>query len=223
MSERGRTSLRQATPPLLALGLNRYRFCELESAAGGGGCPLADEDLARRGGLLDTGRDVHRVAGDEGAALSRAADDDLSGVDADPKRERVPEELFQAPPEPEGCVERALSMVFLRSRGAEGGHDSVSDELLERTPGGLDFGRHPVVETLEKHAHPLRVLRVTEFRRSHEVGEEHGRDLALVARDRLLDERSPTGAAEAETLWVRLAATRADGHAGRVRRWRSPF
>ena len=39
-------------------------------------------DLARRGRLLESRRDVDRVAGDERLAL--AADDDLARVDADP-------------------------------------------------------------------------------------------------------------------------------------------
>ena len=71
----------------LSLRLDRGRLCELEGTARGGDGALSGEDLAGGGGLLESRCNVDGVAADERAVRSRAADDDLSGVDADPQGE----------------------------------------------------------------------------------------------------------------------------------------
>ena len=75
----------------LSLGLDGARLVELEGASHDGNSPLADEDLPGSGSLLEPGADVDRIAGHERAALARAADDDLAGVNADPECELVAE------------------------------------------------------------------------------------------------------------------------------------
>ena len=70
---------------LFPFRLDRLRLVELEGAACRSDRPLAGEDRARRGRLLEPSGNVHRVAGHEGAAFAGAADHDLPGVDPDPQ------------------------------------------------------------------------------------------------------------------------------------------
>ena len=71
-------------PSRLPLGLDRLSFPELERATRGRDRSLADEDLARLRGLLQSRCHVDRIARDEGAPFARLADDDLTRVDPDP-------------------------------------------------------------------------------------------------------------------------------------------
>ena len=67
----------------LSLRLDESRLCEFESATDGSRGPLSYENLSWAGSLLEPGRDVDRIARDEGASLARPPDDDLPGVHAD--------------------------------------------------------------------------------------------------------------------------------------------
>ena len=49
-------------------------------------------------------------------------------------------------------------MVFKRVRCAEGGHNSVADELLDRPPGTFDFLGQRAVKTVEQNPRPLGIL-----------------------------------------------------------------
>ena len=60
---------------------------QLERAARGRHRPLADQDLPRRGRLLQPCADVDRVPGDERAALAGPPHDDLACIHTDAKRE----------------------------------------------------------------------------------------------------------------------------------------
>src|SRR5207237_10469224 len=62
----------------LSLCVDRGRRIELEGTSHSCGRALADEDLARRGRLLEPRGDVDCIAGDERAALSRPAADHLT-------------------------------------------------------------------------------------------------------------------------------------------------
>jgi hypothetical protein len=80
----------------LALRLKNGRFVQLECAPHRRGRSLADEDLARRGRLLEPGADIDRIPGYERAAFPRAADDDVACVDTDPQGQFVPEQLGES-------------------------------------------------------------------------------------------------------------------------------
>ena len=80
----------------LALGLDDDGVVQFECASHGRRRALADQDLAGAGGLLEPGAHVHGITGHEGAALTGATHDHLSGVDADAQGQAVTEEFVQA-------------------------------------------------------------------------------------------------------------------------------
>ena len=186
-------------PFRLPFGLDRLRLRELERTARGCDRPLADKDLAWLGRLLQSRRHVDGVAGDEGAALARLADDDLAGVDADPQRERLAEQLAQAPLHRQRPVQRPLGVILERNGGAEHRHHGVAGELLDGPAGGIDFLGHGIVEAVEQRPRSLRILRPAELGRADEVGEHDRRELPF-APVRVRIHRSPARQAEACSL-----------------------
>ena len=163
----------------LALHVDLERPPELERAADGLGRARADDDRARLARLLEPRGDVDGVAGDERAALARAADDDLARVDADPEREHAVEVGAEPALHRKCGMQRPLGVVLVRLGGAEDRHDRVARELLDRAAGAVDLGGHRIVEALQERPRPLRVLLLAERRRADEVGEEHGGQLPL--------------------------------------------
>src|SRR2546422_49584 len=101
-------------PSRLPLGLDRLSFPELERATRGRDRSLADEDLARLRGLLQSRCNVDRIARDEGTAFARLADDDLTRVDPDPQRERLAEEFVQTPLHRQRPMKRSLGVILER-------------------------------------------------------------------------------------------------------------
>ena len=182
-------------PLRLPLGLDAAAISELESSADRGDRPVADENLARLGGLLQAVADVDGVTRGERAALARRPDDDLPRVDADAHLRGAFEEPVQAPLHGESRMERALRMILERQRGAEHGHHRVSCELLDRAARAFDLLLHRVVEALEPSAHALGVAVARERRRPDQVAEEDRHELPLLARThgRSLPERRRAG------------------------------
>src|SRR5262249_18490479 len=84
-------------------------------------------------------------------------------------------------PHGERRVERSLSVVLMRRRCSEHGHDRVAGELLECASRELDLLLHRPVEALEPGTHALRVILVCERRRPYEVCKQNRRDLALAS------------------------------------------
>ena len=82
-------------------------------------------------------------------------------------------------------MERPLGVILERSRRPECRHYCVAGELLDGPTGALDLGRHRVVEAVEQRTRALRILRVGERGRADEVGEDDGRELALLGRRRV--------------------------------------
>lgn len=109
----------------LALRLDRPLVAELEGSARSRHRPLADQDLARLGTLLEPRRDVHRIARDERASLSWPPDDDLARVDADAKLEPGVDRA-NALPQREGGVQAPLGVVLEGQRCSEGGHHGIT-------------------------------------------------------------------------------------------------
>jgi hypothetical protein len=68
----------------LSLRLDGDGLGELERSARRADRPLPGEDLARRGALLQSGRDVHGISGDERAPFAGTPHDDFARIDADP-------------------------------------------------------------------------------------------------------------------------------------------
>ncbi len=137
----------------------------------------ADESLTRRCSLLEPRSDVDGVSGDE--RLRVAADDDLAGVDADPRVEPV---LDDGRAHLGRSAHRPQRVVLVRDRDPEDRHDRVADELLDGPAVPLD-DRAQVLE-VAAHARTKRfgIGGLPECGRADEVAEEDGHDLALLGR-----------------------------------------
>ena len=179
ISVSARTSVCAIDGLRLALHLDLERRSELERAADGLGRARADDDRARLARLLEPRGHVDGVAGDERAALARAAHDDLAGLDADPEREHAVELGSEPALHRKRRMQCPLGVVLVRLGGAEDRHDRVACELLDRAAGAADLAGHRVVEPLQERPRALRVLLLAERRRADEVGEEHGGQLPL--------------------------------------------
>ena len=136
----------------------------------------ADQRLRRGCRLLEARSDVDRVSGDE--RLTLAADDDLARVDPDPRLEAVRRDRGT---HLRCCTHRAESVVLVRHRDPETAMTASPTNFSTRATVTLDDR----AEILEIPAHPraqrLGIGRLAERRRPHEIAEENGDDLALLA------------------------------------------
>ncbi len=117
----------------------------------------AEQDLARRGRLLEPRGEVDRAAGHE-RSLSDAADHDLAGVDARPHLDAHPPVGREAIVQPReggahlvGGPDGAHRVVLVHVGDAEHRHHGVADELLD----GAAVAGEDAVHLLEVARHHL--------------------------------------------------------------------
>ena len=127
-----------------------------------------DDDLAGRGGLLEPGGDVDRLAGGEGRV--RLVGDDLARLDADP---RLEPELVHRVENRGGGADRALGVVLVRLRDPEGGHDGVARELLDDAAVRRDAVRDVLEERVDAPPDDFRVACGDELGRADEIDEDN--------------------------------------------------
>ena len=175
-------------------------------------------------GGLETGPDVDRVAGEEALARARGhveAHEGLAGVDADAHLDGAAGDRRQSLDgldELEPRANRTLGIVLVRRRHAEDGDHGVADELLDRAPVVLDdIARHSVV-TAQQGVDVLRVGVLAERRRSDQVAEQGGHDLALLGVGGGGGERGAALAAELEAVG-KLGVAGGAGQHGRAPSW----
>ena len=157
----------------LALQLERLDRLDLDRSAYELEGRLADQDLARIGGVLEPRGDVDRVPGRQSLLGAR---DHLPRVHADPSlhpelRKRLTH-LHRSPAGPQ-------RVVLVHRWNAEHRHHRVADELLHRASVRLDDSLHPLEVAGEQPLQRLRVDRLAERGRADHVAEEHGDDLAV--------------------------------------------
>jgi hypothetical protein len=150
----------------------------------------AQQDLAGSGALLEPRRDVDGVAGRE--ALG-APDHDLAGVDADP---RIDPERRKRVAHLDRRPHGTQSVVLVRLRHAEDGHDRVADKLLDAAAVPLDDRLHLIEIAAEQGAQGFGIDRFAERGRADDVAEEHRDDLAVLAAGRLRGHLGAAGVAE---------------------------
>ena len=175
---------------------------------------LADQHLPGARRLLEPGGDIDRTPGHEGVS----ACDDLTGVDADPGRDREPLEfaahLDRRPDGPQ-------SVVLVQVGHAEERHHRVAHELLDGAAVTLDHGAHGVEVLRHDRTQGFGIESLGTGRGPRHVAEQGGDDLAHVAL-RLVRrrERQAARVAEAGALGVLLAASRTHAHGASVcRQW----
>src|SRR5438445_863167 len=175
----GADDLAAAHACCLPLRLDSGRLAELEGAACSRDRTLSGEDLAWSGGLLESSCNIDRIAAHERALRSRAADNDLSGVDADPQCQLVAERAREPALHRKRSMERALGVVLERLGRTERRHHGVPGELLDRPSGRFDLRGHRVVEALQARTGSLWILIARCRRRVDQIREENRGQLAL--------------------------------------------
>ena len=152
---------------------------------------VADQDLHRGRGRLQSRRRVDDVARDEVLACGDVAGDHLAGVDAravlqlDTPRGLQPlvhagQGLSHLPCRTHG----AQGVVLVDPRQAEHRHDGVADVLLDRAAVGLQHGLHLVEVDVQDLAERFGIQRLAEGRGPLQVGED---DRDVLADIRSLD------------------------------------
>ena len=107
---------------------------------------------------------------------------------------------------------RAQRIVLVGDRDAEDRHHGVADVVLDRAAVALDDIAHADEPALHRPAQRLGIHALSERRRSDDVGEDDGDDLAALAGDTRRRHRRPTGRAEPGSLRRPLATPRARLH-----------
>src|SRR5262249_52170362 len=112
-------------------------------------CRLADQDLVRGGGLLETLRDVDGASRDDQMALQVVACHDLPAVDPDASLQpdaAVPLVLLVQARERvahlRGSTDSTKRVVLVHDWDAEDSHHGVADELLDDATVSGDRGLH---------------------------------------------------------------------------------
>jgi hypothetical protein len=172
----------------LALRLERRGLLGLDRIADQAVGRLADQDLAGSRALLEPGRDVDGVAGNERGVGRGAAGHDLAGVHADPHLDRdaaVAFELLVQRGELLAHVRRGADrpqgVVFVQLRDAEYGHHRVPDVLLDRAAVALDRRAHRLEVAGLHVAEGLGVQPLAHRGRARDVAEDHRHGLAHLA------------------------------------------
>ena len=108
------------------------------------------------------------------------------------------------------CAAGAQGVILVGERHAEDGHHRVADELLHAALVALDDLLHPLEVPRQQRAQRLRVGRLPEHGRAHDVAEQDGDDLALLRTRRA--RRSPALGTELERLGGLVAANSTSRH-----------
>jgi hypothetical protein len=211
----------------LSLQLPRLEWLRLDGVPYQPERLCAEQDLARRGSLLQASSDVDRIA--RGQALFRSGDD-LARVDADPQLEpgsEVPLELFvqviEHFAELAGRADRAEGVVLVHPGDAEDSHYGVADEFLDGA--AMPFDDPPgLLEVPGQHAtQRLGIEPLAERRRARHVREDDRDGLPNLADGLLAIEREPARGAKRRTRLVFVPAGWTSAHAPSVRRLRPSF
>ena len=161
----------------LTLALQRQRLdgLHLDRVSSQAQRRLAEQGLPGLRGLLQPRGDVDGVTRREPLLGAR---DHLAAADADPPLDA---ELGQRQLHLRRRPERAHGIVLVHGRQPEDRHHGVADELLDDAAVALDDRLHALEVAREQRAERLRVDRLAESRRTDDVAEQHGHDLALLA------------------------------------------
>ena len=185
---------------------------------------LTEEDLHRRGGLLESRRRVDGVAGHHALAGAQVAGDHLARVHAGavleahaPRALELVVELLERELHAPRGANRPERVVLMRARKPEHRHDRVADELLDRAPVLHEHTPHLLEVPVDDLVERLGVEPLAEHRRPLQVGEDDRHGLPHLGGGDRGRERSAAEPAQPESVRVLLAAGGAGRHATSVR------
>jgi hypothetical protein len=147
---------------------------------------LGNQGLSRLGKIVQSGREVNRLAGDcvfLVEAASGATGQHLAAGDADMDFEGPSNRFTKADNvamDPDRRMQGAFDVVVMRNRGAKDGHYCVADVLVDPTSGSFDDAIDSLEEAAQKLMNLLRIEFTAQAGKGAKVGEKN-RDLATVA------------------------------------------
>jgi hypothetical protein len=148
--------------------------------AGGAIGRLADGDGVRAAGGLEAGGNVDGIAHHR-VAVADGAGHHLARVDSDPQRE-AGAVLGHHLQHREAGAHGPLRIVLVGDRRPEDAHHVVADELVDRPAEALDLLAEASQGAIDEGGDRLRIHPLGGGRVAGEVGEEHGRQPALLRR-----------------------------------------
>ena len=98
----------------------------------------------------------------------------------------------ERPPNAERCLDRSARVILVRDRSPEQRHDSVAEELIDRTLVLVNLGEHQVESSSHQAMDDLRVEPLAERSEARHIHEEHG-DLLALALDCTLRDKNLLG------------------------------
>ena len=149
---------------------------------------LRDHDPPGLGGLLEPGRDVRRVAHGRvvhAEVVADRADDHEARVQplADLEGDAAPRwrssGLVERRSDPQGSVDRALSMILVRDRSTEQRHDAVTKELVHGALVAVDLGEHQLEDPGHEAMDFFGIQPLGQRRETRDVDEQDGDLLPL--------------------------------------------
>ena len=172
-----------------------------------------DQDLARDRGLLETSRDIDRVAGDECLARVRATGHHLARVDPGAQDDGdavgticFGTQLGQPFPDLSRGPDGPQGIVLMQGRDAEDRHHCVADELLDRSPVTFEHLAHDGEVAAQQAAERLGIVGLAQGGGTGDVGEDDRNRLARFARDPCYSQRVCTLRAELGAIGIVDAA-----------------
>jgi len=205
--------------PRLALDRDRLELLVLDRVLGRVERLLTHDESSDRRRLLDPGGGIDDVPRHEALALGRPRSERhnrLACVDRRAYGEPEPRlclvQLLDRLEDAQPGAHGTLGIVLVGDGRAEGSHDGVADELLDRAPEVLDRLLHARVVGVEPRPDVLGIRAIGAGGETDEVDEEDRDDLALLLARRGRSEGRSAGEAETRPLRALLPALRTDTH-----------
>ena len=184
----------------LALEHRRRQLLVIDDVARGGVGEGPDHDGTRQGDLLQPRSRIDRVAGHDPVTLAAGPpqiDQHLPGLDPDPQAQlgvafatQLAGQLDHGSLHLECRPDGALGVDLMDGRDPEDGQHRVAGELLDQALVARDLRAQAIECARHQRLHELGVGGLIEAGEADQVGEDHGRDLALPARIRRGDRRA---------------------------------
>ena len=188
-----------------------------------------EQDVAGTRRLLEPRGDIDRVAGGE-RARRRAAPVTASPVLTPMRTARsTPALAAQLTAQLRDLLahlgrraDGTQRVVLVRDRDPEDRHHRVADVVLDRPAVALDHVAHAAKPALHRPPQRLGIDPLSQRRRSHDVGKDHGDDLAPLTTDRRHRHRRSARGAKPGTLGCRFATAGARLHVASLEPARTP-